>query len=132
MDLSEGDMDLSEGGQKGVVWPNMFLVTHTDPCHPQVLCRGSVNHSGALESHASGWVFWHNNMKTTTLGPPVPCSSIVLVVYLDHSVGTLTLLHKVQTSFTEPLYPGCFIWDVSEDADNQTVKNFDKNTNMHV
>ena len=47
----------------------------------------------------------------------VPLSTRV-GVYLDHRAGTLslysvsdtmTLLHRVQTPFTEPLYPGFFV-----------------------
>ncbi|XP_035271068.1 E3 ubiquitin-protein ligase TRIM16-like [Anguilla anguilla] len=57
------------------------------------------------------YTFWHNNEET---GIPVPCSSRV-GMYLDHRAGTLsfysvsdtmTLLHRVQTTFTQPLYPG--------------------------
>ncbi|XP_010867006.2 tripartite motif-containing protein 16 [Esox lucius] len=55
--------------------------------------------------------FWHKNKETPIR---MPCSSKV-GVYLDQKAGTLsfysvtntmTLLHKLQTTFTEPLYPG--------------------------
>ncbi|XP_035269074.1 uncharacterized protein LOC118225130 [Anguilla anguilla] len=58
-----------------------------------------------------GYFFWHNNKSTKI---PVPSSSRI-GVYLDHRAGTLsfysvsdtmTLLHRVQTTFTQPLYPG--------------------------
>uniref|UniRef100_A0A3P8ZVC6 Tripartite motif-containing protein 16-like n=1 Tax=Esox lucius TaxID=8010 RepID=A0A3P8ZVC6_ESOLU len=58
--------------------------------------------------------FIHNNTSTVI---PVPCSSRV-GVYLDHRAGTLsfysvsdtmTLLHRVQTTFTQPLYPGFYV-----------------------
>ncbi|XP_061093904.1 tripartite motif-containing protein 16-like [Conger conger] len=57
--------------------------------------------------------FYHNK-KCTRL--PVPPSSRI-GVYLDHRAGTLsfysvsdtmTLLHRVQTTFTQPLYPGFY------------------------
>ncbi|KAJ8386396.1 hypothetical protein AAFF_G00171010 [Aldrovandia affinis] len=59
--------------------------------------------------------FWHN--KEQTVLPARPSSRIG--VYLDHGAGTLsfynvsdtmTLLHRVQTTFTQPLYPG-FVFD---------------------
>ncbi|XP_061112607.1 stonustoxin subunit beta-like, partial [Conger conger] len=59
----------------------------------------------------SSYSFWHNNVDTKI---PVPSSSRI-GVYLDHRAGTLsfysvsdtmTLLHRVQTTFTQPLYPG--------------------------
>ncbi|XP_069047846.1 tripartite motif-containing protein 16-like isoform X2 [Lepisosteus oculatus] len=58
------------------------------------------------------WSFRHNNEETAV--PVLPSSRIG--VYVDHRAGTLefysvsgdtvTLLYRVQTSFTEPLYPG--------------------------
>uniref|UniRef100_A0A671VYP2 Tripartite motif-containing protein 16-like n=1 Tax=Sparus aurata TaxID=8175 RepID=A0A671VYP2_SPAAU len=55
--------------------------------------------------------FYHNNVETLISGP----QSSRVGVYLDHSAGilsfysisdTMTLLHRVQTTFTEPLYAG--------------------------
>ncbi|XP_037389604.1 tripartite motif-containing protein 16-like protein [Pygocentrus nattereri] len=55
--------------------------------------------------------FWHNNIQTEISGP----SSSRIGVYVDHSAGTLsfysvsdtmTLLHTVHTTFTQPLYAG--------------------------
>ncbi|XP_037643666.1 tripartite motif-containing protein 16-like [Sebastes umbrosus] len=55
--------------------------------------------------------FWYNNVETPVSGP----LSSRIGVYLDHSAGilsfysvseTMTLLHRVQTTFTEPLYAG--------------------------
>ncbi|XP_017542377.1 tripartite motif-containing protein 16-like isoform X2 [Pygocentrus nattereri] len=60
--------------------------------------------------------FWHNNIQTEISGP----SSSRIGVYVDHSAGTLsfysvsdtmTLLHTVHTTFTQPLYAGfCVYW----------------------
>ncbi|XP_061096515.1 tripartite motif-containing protein 16-like [Conger conger] len=67
--------------------------------------------SWTLRCSPSGYSFWHNNKDTKI---PVPSSSRI-GVYLDHRAGTLsfysvsdtmTLLHRVQTTFTQPLYPG--------------------------
>ncbi|XP_017553150.1 tripartite motif-containing protein 16-like isoform X1 [Pygocentrus nattereri] len=55
--------------------------------------------------------FWHNNTVTKLSAP----SSSRIGVYVDHSAGTLsfysvsdtmTLLHTVHTTFTQPLYAG--------------------------
>ncbi|KAJ8278237.1 hypothetical protein GJAV_G00085430 [Gymnothorax javanicus] len=68
--------------------------------------------SWSLYCSPSSYSFWHNNKGTEI--PAVPSSSRI-GVYLDHRAGTLsfysvsdtmTLLHRVQTTFTQPLYPG--------------------------
>ncbi|KAJ8362498.1 hypothetical protein AAFF_G00371980, partial [Aldrovandia affinis] len=84
-----------------------------------------ISRKGAGDGSALGWndkswrlscsprnfSFWHNNEGTTL---PVPSSSRI-GVYLDHGAGTLsfysvsdtmTLIHRVQSTFTQPLYPG--------------------------
>ncbi|XP_070785900.1 E3 ubiquitin-protein ligase TRIM47-like [Enoplosus armatus] len=72
---------------------------------------GNDDKSWCLECTANGYSFRHNNVETTVSGP---CSYTV-GVYLDYKAGTLcfyhvsdlmVLLHKVQTTFTQPLYPG--------------------------
>ncbi|XP_076127204.1 tripartite motif-containing protein 16-like [Alosa pseudoharengus] len=64
-----------------------------------------------LQSSSS---FWHNNKETKL---PLVASSRI-AVYVDHWAGTLafysisdtmTLLHRVQTSFTHTLYPGFYM-----------------------
>ncbi|XP_061112547.1 tripartite motif-containing protein 16-like [Conger conger] len=75
-------------------------------------CRmGRNNKSWSLICSPSSYSFSHNNKRTKI---PVPSSSRI-GVYLDHRAGTLsfysvsdtmTLLHRVQTTFTQPLYPG--------------------------
>ncbi|KAL0967986.1 hypothetical protein UPYG_G00260670 [Umbra pygmaea] len=75
-------------------------------------CFGHNEQSWSLVCAPSSCSFWHNNNCKTNI--PVPNSSRV-GVYLDHREGTLsfysvsdtmTLLHRVQTTFTQPLYPG--------------------------
>ncbi|XP_042244754.1 tripartite motif-containing protein 16-like [Thunnus maccoyii] len=66
--------------------------------------------------------FWFNHISTPVWGPV----SSRVGVYLDHRAGilsfysvseTMTLLHRVQTTFTQPLYAGlclCFVEDTAE------------------
>ncbi|KAM7377120.1 hypothetical protein PAMA_013754 [Pampus argenteus] len=72
---------------------------------------GSNDKSWSLECTSNGYLFRHNNVETTVSGP----RSYRIGVYLDYKTGTLcfyhvsdpmVLLHKVQTTFTQPLYPG--------------------------
>ncbi|XP_039534636.1 E3 ubiquitin/ISG15 ligase TRIM25-like [Pimephales promelas] len=71
---------------------------------------GSNNKSWRFGYYGQEIIFMHDNKQV-----PIPafCSSRI-GVYLDHRAGTLsfysvsdtmTLLHRVQTTFTEPLYP---------------------------
>ncbi|XP_030634280.1 E3 ubiquitin/ISG15 ligase TRIM25-like [Chanos chanos] len=83
---------------------------------------GRNDQSWSLFCSPSNYSFIHNN-KVTKL-PIVPSSSRI-GVYVDHRAGTLsfysvsdtmTLLHRVQTTFTQPLYPGfnvCFVSTVN-------------------
>ncbi|XP_053087683.1 tripartite motif-containing protein 16-like [Pangasianodon hypophthalmus] len=73
---------------------------------------GYNNQSWSLRcSSSSSLCFYHNNIKAE-LGVP---SSSRIGVYVDHSAGTLSyysvsdtmkLLHRVHTTFTQPLYAG--------------------------
>uniref|UniRef100_A0AAZ3QVU6 B30.2/SPRY domain-containing protein n=1 Tax=Oncorhynchus tshawytscha TaxID=74940 RepID=A0AAZ3QVU6_ONCTS len=72
---------------------------------------GLNNKSWSLQCYRGGYCFKHNNVVTKVSGP----QSSRVGVYLDHKAGTLsfysvsdtmTLLHRVQTTFTQPLYPG--------------------------
>ncbi|XP_064190298.1 tripartite motif-containing protein 16-like isoform X5 [Anguilla rostrata] len=78
---------------------------------------GRNNKSWSLCRSGSSYRFFHNNVSTEI---PVPPSSRI-GVYLDHGAGTLsfysvsdtmTLLHRVQTTFTQPLYPGFWVRNV--------------------
>ncbi|KAI5614191.1 finTRIM family, member 14 [Silurus asotus] len=71
---------------------------------------GYNSKSWSLECSSSSVYFWHNNIKTD-LRVPSPSR---IGVYVDHSAGTLSfhrisdtmrLLHRVHTTFTQPLYP---------------------------
>ncbi|XP_074506230.1 tripartite motif-containing protein 16-like [Sebastes fasciatus] len=72
---------------------------------------GGNDKSWALYCDQNSYIFWYNNVQTPVSGP----LSSRIGVYLDHSAGilsfysvseTMTLLHRVQTTFTEPLYAG--------------------------
>ncbi|KAG7455068.1 hypothetical protein MATL_G00252530 [Megalops atlanticus] len=70
---------------------------------------GRNDKSWSLQCSPSQYSFYHNNDSTEI---PTPSR---IGVYLDHEAGTLsfysisntmTFLHRVQTTFTQPLYPG--------------------------
>src|SRR4029434_6113767 len=75
-------------------------------------CRfGCNDQSWSLDLDSTRSSFWHNDKKTKL---PLVASSRI-GVYVDHRAGTLafysvsdtmTLLHRVQTTFTHTLYPG--------------------------
>ncbi|XP_075901405.1 tripartite motif-containing protein 16-like [Nelusetta ayraudi] len=72
---------------------------------------GYNDKSWSLYCSSSGYLFHHNNIRTDVSGP----QSSRLGVSLDHRAGllsfysvsgTMKLLHRVQTSFTQPLHVG--------------------------
>ncbi|XP_037643345.1 tripartite motif-containing protein 16-like [Sebastes umbrosus] len=72
---------------------------------------GLSDKSWALYCEINSYSFWYNSVQTPVSGPWYD----KVGVYLDHSAGilsfysvseTMTLLHRVQTTFTEPLYAG--------------------------
>ncbi|XP_073334018.1 E3 ubiquitin/ISG15 ligase TRIM25-like [Pagrus major] len=76
---------------------------------------GKNNRSWALEWFDNSYEFSHNNISTSISGP----QSSKIGVYLDHHAGilsfysvsdTMTLLHRVQTTFTQPLYVGLNVY----------------------
>ena len=83
---------------------------------------GWNNKSWSLDCSPSRYSFCYNKERTEI---PVPSSSRI-GVYLDHRAGTLsfysvsdtmTLLHRVQTTFTQPLYPAFEVY-----SDGSSVK----------
>ncbi|XP_076126643.1 tripartite motif-containing protein 16-like isoform X2 [Alosa pseudoharengus] len=75
---------------------------------------GCNDQSWMLRLTSSSSYFWHNYKQTKL---PLVASSRI-GVYVDHRAGTLafysmsdtmTLLHRVQTTFTHTLYPGFYI-----------------------
>ncbi|XP_075954267.1 tripartite motif-containing protein 16-like [Anarhichas minor] len=76
---------------------------------------GYNDKSWALDCDENSFIFWYNNIETPVSGP----QSSRVGVYLDHRAGilsfysvseTMTLLHRVQTTFTQPLYAGLLIY----------------------
>ncbi|XP_078029559.1 tripartite motif-containing protein 16-like [Epinephelus lanceolatus] len=74
-------------------------------------CRFGHNDKSWALRCVNSYEFYHNSVKTPVSGP----RSSRVGVYLDHSAGilsfysiseTMTLLHRVQTTFTQPLYAG--------------------------
>ncbi|XP_044188919.1 tripartite motif-containing protein 16-like [Thunnus albacares] len=75
---------------------------------------GRNDKSWALYCGTNSSSFWFNNIRTPVSGPV----SSRVGVYLDHRAGilsfysvskTMTLLHRVQTTFTQPLYAGLWL-----------------------
>ncbi|XP_074473082.1 tripartite motif-containing protein 16-like [Sebastes fasciatus] len=75
---------------------------------------GNNDEPWAVHCSYEGYEFRHNNIRTPISSP----LSSRVGVYLDHSAGilcfysvseTMTLLHRVQTTFTQPLYAGLFV-----------------------
>ncbi|XP_053193402.1 uncharacterized protein LOC128377477 [Scomber japonicus] len=95
-----------------VAYKNISRVGSSNECG-----FGFNDKSWMLICYTTGYDFYFNNIKTPISGP---CSSRV-GVYLDHRAGilsfysvseTMTLLHRVQTTFTQPLYAGlCLYYD---------------------
>ncbi|XP_047463005.1 finTRIM family, member 82 [Mugil cephalus] len=72
---------------------------------------GYNDKSWSLLCSDSGYSAWHNRVDKPVSGPHSP----KIGVYLDHTAGvlafysignTMTLLHRFETTFVEPLYPG--------------------------
>ncbi|XP_036002756.1 tripartite motif-containing protein 16 [Fundulus heteroclitus] len=86
---------------------------------------GANEISWSLYCKTDCYEFWHNNIKTPVSGPV----SSRVGVYLDHRAGilsfysvsdTMTLLHRVQTTFTQPLHAG--IKPFFKDASAEFIK----------
>ncbi|XP_041847666.1 tripartite motif-containing protein 16-like [Melanotaenia boesemani] len=76
---------------------------------------GYNDKSWSLDCDQSSYEFYYNKIRTSISGP----RSSRVGVYLDHTAGilsfysvseTMTLLHRVQTTFTQPLYAGVGIY----------------------
>ncbi|XP_036939181.1 tripartite motif-containing protein 16-like [Acanthopagrus latus] len=94
------------GGYAAVAYKNISRAESWNEC-----AFGCNAKSWALFWDNTGYTFLHNNVHTPVSGP----LSCRVGVYLDHSAGilsfysvseTMTLLHRVQTTFTQPLYAG--------------------------
>ncbi|XP_045068662.1 tripartite motif-containing protein 16-like [Coregonus clupeaformis] len=101
-----------------VEWSGLFVytaVSYKDISRAGTDCGfGENDKSWSLHYYSGGYLFRHNNVETKGSGP----QSSRVGVDLDHKAGTLsfysvsdtmTLLHRVQTTFTQPLYPGFWL-----------------------
>ncbi|XP_056276309.1 tripartite motif-containing protein 16-like isoform X1 [Pseudoliparis swirei] len=88
---------------------------------------GSNSKTWALRYINNSFTFWHNDVQTPVSGP----RSSRLGVYLDHRAGilsfysvsdTMTLLHRVQTTFTQPLYAGLGFYSPGDTAEFSKLK----------
>ncbi|XP_035847663.1 tripartite motif-containing protein 16-like [Sander lucioperca] len=93
-----------------VAYKNISRAGGSDEC-----VFGRNDKSWALNCNNNSYTFWSNNVHTPVSGP----KSSRVGVYLDHSAGilsfysvseTMTLLHRVQTTFTQPLYAGLYLY----------------------
>ncbi|XP_060933381.1 tripartite motif-containing protein 16-like [Limanda limanda] len=100
-----------------VAYKNIRRAGHSDECG-----FGYNDKSWSLDCLRDSYNFYHNSIKTPVSGPV----SSRVGVYLDHSAGvlsfysvsdTMTLLHRVQTTFTQPLYAGVWLLDDGDTAE---------------
>ncbi|XP_051809122.1 tripartite motif-containing protein 16-like [Acanthochromis polyacanthus] len=83
---------------------------------------GRNDKSWALHCFQNNYTFWSNNIQTPVSGP----LSSRVGVYLDHSAGilsfysvseTMTLLHRVQTTFTQQIHAGLGVYGTGTSAE---------------
>ncbi|XP_042183537.1 tripartite motif-containing protein 16-like [Oncorhynchus tshawytscha] len=106
-----------------VEWSGVYVITtvsYKDISRTERVNAFGINDkSWSLQCSSDGYYFRHNNVETKASGP----QSSRVGVYLDHKAGTLsfysvsdtmTLLYRVQTTFTQPLYPGFWLSGTAE------------------
>uniref|UniRef100_A0A3Q3FI88 B30.2/SPRY domain-containing protein n=1 Tax=Labrus bergylta TaxID=56723 RepID=A0A3Q3FI88_9LABR len=100
-----------------VTYKNISRAGSSDKCK-----FGRNDKSWALDCNNNSYNFWSNNVRTPVSGP----RSSRVGVYLDHRAGilsfysiseTMTLLHRVQTTFTQPLHAGLSFYYVEDSAE---------------
>ncbi|XP_032406598.1 tripartite motif-containing protein 16-like [Xiphophorus hellerii] len=88
---------------------------------------GNNDKSWALVCQQNSFNFLHNNIWTSISGP----GSSRVGVFLDHTAGllsfyrvseTMTLLHRVQTTFTQPLLAGVLVGNTGASAQFYKLK----------
>ncbi|XP_070775647.1 tripartite motif-containing protein 16-like [Enoplosus armatus] len=102
-----------EGVYVAVAYKSIIRAWGSDEC-----VFGRNDKSWALRCDTDSYKFWYNRVQTPVSGP----LSSRVGVYLDHSAGilsfysiskTMTLLLRVQTTFTQPLYAGLRLFSFS-------------------
>ncbi|XP_062285570.1 tripartite motif-containing protein 16-like [Scomber scombrus] len=105
------------GVRVAVAYKNISRAGSSEEC-----AFGYNDKSWALYCDTDSYKFLFNRIKTCTSGP----RSSRVGVYLDHRAGilsfysvseTMTLLHRVQTTFTQPLYAGLCLNYVDDTAE---------------
>ncbi|XP_026152820.1 tripartite motif-containing protein 16-like [Mastacembelus armatus] len=100
-----------------VTYKNISRAGYSNEC-----LFGFNDKSWALNCRQNRYEFRYNNIKTPVSGP----QSSRVGVYLDHRAGilsfysvseTMTLLHRVQTTFTQPLYAGLWLYNFGNTAE---------------
>ncbi|XP_039677271.1 tripartite motif-containing protein 16-like [Perca fluviatilis] len=103
------EMEISRDAKVAVAYKSIDRSGDSNACF-----FGQNKKSWVLECEDSYTAFRHDGDHTFISAP----KSSRIGVYLDHSAGTLaffsvsetmTLLHRVQTTFTEPLYAGVYL-----------------------
>ncbi|XP_027136833.1 tripartite motif-containing protein 16-like isoform X1 [Larimichthys crocea] len=98
-----------DGVYVAVTYKNISRAGISDKC-----VFGRNDKSWSLYCYKNSYIVCHNKVQTPVSGP----RSSRVGVYLDHSAGilsfysvseTMTLLHRVQTTFTQPLYAGLYV-----------------------
>ncbi|XP_038123710.1 tripartite motif-containing protein 16-like [Cyprinodon tularosa] len=93
-----------------VSYKNMRRAGELDECEFE-----SYDKNWSLICDSDSYTFYDNKVETLVPGPV----SSKIGVYLDHRAGilsfysiseTMTLLHRVQTTFTKPLYAGVYVY----------------------
>ncbi|KAK6312547.1 hypothetical protein J4Q44_G00182110, partial [Coregonus suidteri] len=107
------EVEWSGRGRIGVAYKGISRRGYSNDC-----VLGANNMSWTLWTSNNSYSAWHNN-KETNIPVPSPHSNRV-GVYLDWPAGTLsfyrvssdtlTHLYTFHTTFTEPLYPGFWVW----------------------
>ncbi|XP_018555310.1 stonustoxin subunit beta [Lates calcarifer] len=106
------EVEFEESAEIAVVYKDLGRSGYYDEC-----AFGCNDKSWSLDLNKNYEIFRHNNEETAV---PPPQSSRASV-YLDHKAGILTfycvsdmklqLMHRVETTFTQPLYPGLWVAD---------------------
>ncbi|XP_073704223.1 stonustoxin subunit beta-like [Garra rufa] len=103
-------------GQNGCVYISVSYKSISRKGQGNECLFGRNNQSWSLRCSPSRYSFWHNNIETVL---PVKSVSSRIGVFVDHSAGTLSfysvsdtmsLIHTVHTTFTQPLYPGFLVY----------------------
>ncbi|XP_030274281.1 tripartite motif-containing protein 16-like [Sparus aurata] len=108
------EVEWRERVRVAVAYKNISRAGYSEEC-----LFGNNDKSWRLYCDTNSYNFFHNKVQTPVSGP----RSSRVGVYLDHSAGilsfysvsdTMTLLHRVQTTFTQPLYAGVLVCGSAE------------------